>query len=122
MSAKATPPKCHPKNSQLQSALTASCTRNRVRAVRAARNPPTRQTNHAAIPMTAYSTLQTGPNTSGGSPLWAYELRIERASLYGRGAANGGGNEADRKPGNTTKNLLVFRQRHGSLQVLFNAS
>src|SRR3546814_10397772 len=49
MSANARAPRCQPKKSQLHKACTASCTKNRVSAARAARNPPTRQTSHAAF-------------------------------------------------------------------------
>src|SRR5687768_9891867 len=66
MSAKAKAPRCQPKNNQLHSALNTSCTRNRVSAVLAARKPATRQTSQAAIPIRAYSTVQTGPKTQDG--------------------------------------------------------
>src|SRR3546814_2350056 len=65
MSANARAPRCQPKKSQLHKAFTASCTKNRVSAARAARNPPTRQTSHAAMPISAYKTVQTGPKISG---------------------------------------------------------
>src|ERR1044072_8603864 len=53
-------------------------------------------------------------------PRRAYELRIERTSLYGRGAADGCGDEADCKPGNESDDLLVYRQSSTHV-VLSNA-
>src|SRR3546814_2756676 len=66
MSANARAPRCQPKKSQLHKAFTASCTKNRVSAARAARNPPTRQTSHAAMPISAYKTVTTGQTIAGG--------------------------------------------------------
>src|SRR3546814_14018775 len=66
MSANARAPRCQPKKSQLHKAFTASCTKNRVSAARAARTPPTRQTSHAAMPQRPHKTVQTGPKKTGG--------------------------------------------------------
>ena len=66
ISANAKAPWCHAKKSQLHRVFTASCTRNKVSAPRIARNPSVRHANHAAMPISAYKRVQTGPKTEGG--------------------------------------------------------
>jgi hypothetical protein len=47
-------------------AFSANCTANSISGVRACRNPPCRQTNHAATAMQMYRTVQTGPKSQLG--------------------------------------------------------
>ena len=57
-------PRCQAKNNHDQSALAASCAPKRVSA--ALFGPGERHTSHAATPISAYSTVHTGPNTPAG--------------------------------------------------------
>jgi hypothetical protein len=66
-------------NNKAQSAVNASWTRNRESANQAARKPPDRQMSHAAIPIKAYSTVQTGPNFERARPARTIKLYMERA-------------------------------------------
>ena len=66
MSAKATAPRRQAKNSQLHTALKASCARYNHRALRFFSKPPTRHTSQAAIPIIRYNRLHTGPNSQAG--------------------------------------------------------
>ena len=66
ISASARPPRCHAKKIQLHSALSTSCATKRLSARRVAGVGPRRQTSQAAAPISAYSTLHTGPKMPAG--------------------------------------------------------